>query len=105
MTSSQLAHGLAALQALDDVMPGQGSPEIEEIYDDIRATLRVPVVNFVFRAAATEPPWLTCAWNAVRSVARTGGFEQEADDLRAEAATEPPPRWTPSRRKRLGCRR
>lgn len=90
MDDRDLDDAIAAVAALDDLKPDDVGPHVAAIYEEIKQTLRVPVVNFVFRAAANEPDWLACAWAAVRPTAGSVRFEDEADSLRAVAAAEPP---------------
>lgn len=60
--------------------------EIEQVYHQIRQSLRVTGVNLVFRKWASQPGLLPVIWNAVRPSAETRAFELAADQLRTEAA-------------------
>lgn len=60
--------------------------EIEEVYHQIRQTLRVSGVNLVFRKWAGQTGLLPVAWDAVRRNSETLIFEKAADQLRLEAA-------------------
>lgn len=60
--------------------------EIEQVYHEIRQTLRVTGVNLVFRKWAAQPGLLPVLWDAVRANAGTKIFEDAADQLRIEAA-------------------
>ncbi|WP_168210488.1 hypothetical protein [Persicimonas caeni] len=50
-----MARGMALLGELPEVQAEDAPGRVAEIYDDIRATLRVPFVNFIFRALANFP--------------------------------------------------
>ncbi len=56
--------------------------ELKEIYDDIRATLRVAWVAFACRVLATFPGYLPLAWRAAQPNFATRYAEKAADDLR-----------------------
>jgi hypothetical protein len=65
----------------------EATGEIEEIYHDIRQTLRVSGVNLNFRTWAAYPRFFTSMWEAVRGNLQTRAFEDAADQIRAEAVT------------------
>jgi hypothetical protein len=80
-----LARGMRIVAGeLSDVTADRAAGDVRAVYADIRHRLRVPVVNFVFRAAANEPRWLRCAWEGVARAVSTPAFERAADALRAE---------------------
>ncbi len=56
--------------------------ELKEVYDDIRATLRVAWVAFACRVLATFPGYLPLAWRAAQPNFATRYAEKAADDLR-----------------------
>jgi hypothetical protein len=59
------------------------------LFEDVRASLRSPVVPLlVRRLAAGYPTWFERAWRELRAVALSRGFETRADALRREAARE-----------------
>lgn len=57
--------------------------ETAEIFDDLRRTLGVPVVNLVWRHFATIPGALPFAWHTVKPAYVSGSVASEADALRA----------------------
>ena len=59
----------------------------QELYEDIRTTLGLPITPTAFQAFAVVPSFLELAWNALRPVARTQEFFILADRLRADAYT------------------
>lgn len=83
--------GREIVALLPEVMPEDAGEAIRPVYEDIRKTLRVPFVNFIFRTLANEPDYFRAAWAGVRPVARTRDFEQAADALRSQALVEPRP--------------
>lgn len=60
--------------------------ETEQVYHQIRQSLRVTGVNLVFRKWAGYKGLLPVLWQAVRPNVETMAFEQAADQLRIEAA-------------------
>lgn len=61
------------------------SDEVDEIYHDIRQTLRVTGVNLLFRSLAGYRHALPTIWPAVPPVVSARAFEQAADHVRARA--------------------
>ena len=47
---------------LDEVSESSASPEVAEVYGRIKDTLRVGVVNYVWRVFAAKPQFLKAAW-------------------------------------------
>jgi hypothetical protein len=76
---------------LPEIMPAQADDRIRLIYDDIKNTFRVPIVNFFFRVLANYPPYAVSAWNGFSPYLRTVKLEQAADDLRSAALLQPVP--------------
>ncbi|HJU06703.1 MAG TPA: halocarboxylic acid dehydrogenase DehI family protein [Nitrospiraceae bacterium] len=60
--------------------------EIEQIYHDIRQTLRVSGVNLNLRTWAGYPTFFSRLWTAIRPSAETRAFEDAGDLIRAEAS-------------------
>jgi serine/threonine protein phosphatase PrpC len=58
---------------------------VKQIYADIKDTLRVPIVNLVFRTLATHPDYLQLAWNQLKPNARIALFERSAGEIRRSA--------------------
>ena len=86
----ELDDGTRAISLLDEVMPGSAPPPIEELYEDIRNTLRVPLVNFIFRFLGNFPEFLTAAWFRMRPILRGVQFESTANSLRRIAVLPGP---------------
>jgi hypothetical protein len=76
---------------LPDVMPDRASERVKKIYQEVQETLRVPIVNLIFRSLANYPDYLEPEWKRLRPFLRTQRFERAADRLRAEALLEPAP--------------
>lgn len=79
-------HGVEVMGRVGEVMPDEAQGRIAEIYEDVRCTLRVPFVNYVFRATANFPEVFDGLWQELRGVARRAEFERTADSLREQAA-------------------
>ncbi|WP_299819047.1 alpha/beta fold hydrolase [uncultured Jannaschia sp.] len=88
----EIARGRADLASLPEIMPDEAGPDVEAIYEDIQAVLRVPFVNFLFRVLANDPAYLKQAWDHLRPIARTRKFEDAAADLRSLVRSAAPPR-------------
>lgn len=87
--SEDVERGLELVSRLGEVMPDEAEEEVRVIYEDIRARLRVPFVNFIFRVLANYPEYLEFAWARISPYLLTEPFERLADDLRARALPEP----------------
>lgn len=85
-----LERGARVVRSLGEVMPEGASPEVARLYEDIRDTLRVPIVNFLFRVLANRPEYLEHTWSALRPGLRTELFEGAADTLRQAALAGEP---------------
>lgn len=77
-------------QAVADVSESQAEGKIKTTYEDIKQTLRVPAVPYLFRAIARHPDFLSLAWSALKPNAQTIYFERQADSLRQSAVTAAP---------------
>ncbi len=75
------------IMQMREVMPDDADPRIASLYKDVRETLRVPLVNLLFRSLANYPDYLERAWRLVRDLASTVAFEQAADRLRRDAVS------------------
>jgi len=71
-----------------DTLPAVGeheaSGEIAEIYADIRATLNVSAINYVWRHIATIDGGLRWAWEAAKPMFVSGRVETECEHLQAQ---------------------
>jgi pimeloyl-ACP methyl ester carboxylesterase len=80
--------GMTLIPDMPEVMPGDAGAAVREVYEDVKATLRVPFVNLLFRLLANEPERLAAAWRFVAPLAGTAGFERAARALREAARPE-----------------
>lgn len=83
-----IERGLVRIHRLGEVMPDEAGEDVQAIYDDIQARLRVPFVNFIFRVLANYPEYLEFAWERISPYLLTEQFERLADDLRSRALPE-----------------
>lgn len=67
---------------IPEVFESEAKGIVKETFDDIKVVLKVPVVNFVFRALAHYPDFLVLAWESVRANLLTVNMEQAAEHLR-----------------------
>jgi hypothetical protein len=71
-----------------DTLPAVGerdaSGEIAELYADIRETLNVSAINYVWRHIATIDGGLRWAWEAARPMFVSGRVESECEHLQAQ---------------------
>lgn len=80
--------GMQCAANLPDIMPEQASSQVAPIYEDIKQTLRVPLVNLIFRTLANYPDYLEQLWKHFSPALRSSSFEHEADNLREKALLE-----------------
>lgn len=78
------------VQAVREVPEAEATGKIKSVYDDIKVTLRIPVVGLPFRALAVNPDYLQVAWIALKPNVQTVFFETCADELRAFAVRSLP---------------
>lgn len=88
MREHDIERGMQLVPTIDEVMEDQADETTRRIYGEVRETLRVPFVNFVFRVLASEPAFFQSAWARLRPIARSRGFEAAADGLRDLAGME-----------------
>jgi hypothetical protein len=91
VNDDRISRGMQLAAERPEVMPDDADARIQAVYEDIKQTLRVPIINLIFRTLANDPAYFIAAWERTAPVARTRGFEAAADDLRAEAVLEPSP--------------
>lgn len=89
--NEDIERGLELIPRLGEVMPDEAGEDLAEVYEDIRARLRVPFVNFLFRTLANYPNYLQLAWGRISPHLLSEDFERAADDLRIRALIEPVP--------------
>jgi hypothetical protein len=66
----------------------EASGEIARIYQDIRESLGVPVVNLIWRHLATVPGALPWAWDSLKPLYVSGAITEAAVLLRASLRTD-----------------
>ncbi len=69
------------------VREADAGERIRPIYQDIKQTLGVPLVNAIFQAYAVYPEFLERHWKAFKPVLQTQEFFELAERLRGEAYT------------------
>ncbi len=89
--SEDVERGLRLVPRIGEVMPGEADEGVRAVYEGVRTNLRVPFVNFVFRALANYPSYLAFAWARLEPYLLTSRFEEASDALRARALLEPVP--------------
>jgi hypothetical protein len=73
------------LSSPEPIAEHEASDELDEIYHDIRQTLRVTGINLVFRALAPYSKALPTIWHEVAPLASKQSFEEASDKLRSKA--------------------
>ena len=73
-----------AKDTLPAISESEASGEIAELYADIRATLNVSAINYVWRHIATIDGGLRWAWEAARPMFVSGRVERECEHLQAQ---------------------
>lgn len=89
--AGDIQRGLMLVPSIHEIMEDQADEATRAVYQDIRRSLRVPFVNFIFRVLANEPAFFHPAWQRLGPLCRTRAFEAAADRLRAGALLEPVP--------------
>jgi hypothetical protein len=74
--NSSAAH--PAAEVLEEYAEG----DLKGIFEDIKKTFRVPMINLVFGALATQPDYLRVAWRQLHTNVQTLYFENRADEIR-----------------------
>lgn len=72
---------------IPEVFETEAKGQVKEVYEDIKYVLKVPVVNFIFRALANYPEFLAEAWEQVRPNMLTTNMEKAAAHLRTPEIT------------------
>ena len=72
------------LEMISDEM---ATPEVADIFSDIRYSLGLLFTPSYYQALAYYPKFLEAHWTAIRPIVRTATFFQHADRIRAEAYT------------------
>jgi len=67
---------------IPEVFESDAEGIVKEVYEDIKYVLKVPIVNFIFRAVAHYPEFLRYAWEEVRPNMLTINIENAASQLR-----------------------
>ena len=78
MTGPQPASG----DPVPSITEAEADGEIARIYDDIRRTLAVPVVNLIWRRLAVIPGGLDWAWSGLKPLYASGAIQAAAQALR-----------------------
>ncbi len=73
-----------AKDTLPAIGESEASGEIAELYADIRATLNVSAINYVWRHIATIDGGLRWAWDAAKPMFVSGRVESECEHLQAQ---------------------
>ena len=66
----------------------EASGEIAQLYEEIRRSLGVPVVNLIWRHLATIPGALPWAWNSLKPLYASGAITNAAVSLRSSLRPE-----------------
>ena len=72
------------------ITEAEATGDIAQLYADIRASLRAPVVNLIWRHFATLPGGLAWAWETVRPLYHDGSITAQAAALRASLRISTP---------------
>jgi hypothetical protein len=71
--------------AAREVPEQEATGKIKSIYDDLKSSMRVPIVDSSFRLLAGYPYFFETAWQQLKPNVLTVYFEERADDLRSRA--------------------
>jgi hypothetical protein len=87
----EIEEGMQLAANKPDIMPDRANEQIRPIYEDIQRTLRVPLVNLIFRTLANYPDYFEHMWKGLSPAFRTKAFEREAGAIRGKALLEEVP--------------
>jgi uncharacterized peroxidase-related enzyme len=59
----------------------EASPEIREVYDDIRATRKTDFINNFWKALANHPPTLRRTWENIKSIMAPGALDAVTKEM------------------------
>ena len=76
---------------LPEIREGDAPREIELIYADIRRSMRLPLVNLIYRHFATIPGVLPHIWGWVREIGDFWGLEAALDRMNRNLQVPPTP--------------
>ncbi len=76
VTENTERHGPDATTKLTLIEPHHGTPDVQTLYEDIKATLGLPFVNTDYRALARWPSYFTTAWAELKPQIDTPAHEQ-----------------------------
>jgi AhpD family alkylhydroperoxidase len=57
------------------------SPEVREIYDDIRATRKTDFINNIWKELANHPPTLRRTWENIKSIMAPGALDAVTKEM------------------------
>lgn len=57
------------------------SPEVREVYDDIRATRKTDFINNFWKALANHPPTLRRTWENIKSIMAPGALDAVTKEM------------------------
>ena len=75
---------MADSTALAELKESDATGAIADIYSDIRLSLRVPMVNLIFRHMATVPGCLEWVWASIGPLYASGRVVAQAEAMMAE---------------------
>lgn len=59
----------------------EASPEVKEVYDDIRATRNTENINNFWKALASDPPTLRHTWQSIKRIMGPGALDPLTKEL------------------------
>jgi uncharacterized peroxidase-related enzyme len=59
----------------------EASPEVREVYDDIRATRKTDFINNFWKALANHPPTLRRTWDNIKSIMAPGTLDAVTKEM------------------------
>jgi hypothetical protein len=92
-----ISQGMQLAALLPNITQDDVSEQLKPVYEDIQHTLRVPLVNQLFRTLANYPDYLEQLWNHFSPAFAANSFELEADNLREKALLEDLPEMPENR--------
>lgn len=69
------------MRRLEQIPESEASAGVKAIYNDMRRTMRMPLVNLIYRHMATMNGVLPWAWSLIRPLVLSGAIQGSADRL------------------------
>ena len=81
-------HGVGVEKKLTLIESHHANNEINKIYNEIKSTLELPILNTDYRALARWPTYFSEAWNALKDKTKTPEYNKIIDEVHSFAVDQ-----------------